>query len=270
MLHLDPERLAALADEPPTAEEGAHLATCLACRRERDAFVSLLALAQREGAAAIDLDPVDSPPLTSWPALSEALRAEGLLAAPAVAAATTDGPRVLPLPVRRPSTLAPLLRRVAAAALFVTGGMALGRASVGAPALPIGDAALGDAPAVAAVDASADAPEPAGTALLTAGASSFESVEHASRVLAAAQRDYQRAAAFLAEHDSSATLGSPEALQARLAALDEVMPRVREALSVAPADPVLNQVYLTTYDVRESTLRQLGRTLPVGARVNGY
>ena len=105
---------------------------------------------------------------------------------------------------------------------------------------------------------------------ITAGASSFESVEHASRVLAAAQRDYQRAAAFLAEQDSSATLGTPEALQARLAALDEVMPRVREALSVAPADPVLNQVYLTTYDVRESTLRQLGRTLPVGARVNGY
>ena len=266
MLHLDPERLAALADEAPTAEEGAHLATCLACRRERDAFVSLLVLAQREGAAAFDLDAADAPPLTSWPALSDALRADGLLASPAGAAVAEGGPKVIPLPVRRPSAVAPLLRRVAAAALFVTGGMALGRASVGAPALPIGDAALGDAPAVAAVDPS----EPAGTALLTAGASSFESVEHASRVLAAAQRDYQRAAAFLAEHDSSATLGSPEALQARLAALDEVMPRVREALSVAPADPVLNQVYLTTYDVRESTLRQLGRTLPVGARVNGY
>ncbi|MDF1506520.1 hypothetical protein, partial [Roseisolibacter sp. H3M3-2] len=145
--------------------------------------------------------------------------------------------------------------------------------SVGAPALPFADAARG-APVAQAADASADltgdAVADAGTALLTAGASSFESVAHASRVLGAAQRDYQRAAAYLAEHDPSATVGSPEVLQARLAALDEVMPRVREALSVAPADPVLNQVYLTTYDVRESTLRQLGRTLPVGARVNGY
>ncbi|MDF1505725.1 hypothetical protein PYV61_22430, partial [Roseisolibacter sp. H3M3-2] len=141
MLHLDPERLAALADEGPTAEEGAHLATCLACRRERDAYVSLLALAQREGAAAVDLDPADAPPLTSWPALAGALRAEGLLAPSAgvaVSDAADDAPaRVFALPVRRPS-VAPLLRRVAAAALFVTGGMAAGRARVGAPALPFG------------------------------------------------------------------------------------------------------------------------------------
>ena len=35
MQHLDTDRLAALADESPTAEESAHLATCVACRRER-------------------------------------------------------------------------------------------------------------------------------------------------------------------------------------------------------------------------------------------
>ena len=80
----------------------------------------------------------------------------------------------------------------------------------------------------------------------------------------------QRAAVFLAEHDSTAAVGSSDVLRARLAALDDMMPRVREALNEAPEDPVLNQVYLSTYDVRESTLRQLGRTLPVGARVNGY
>ncbi|MGZ8458051.1 MAG: hypothetical protein ACXWZ4_15715 [Gemmatirosa sp.] len=268
MLHLDPERLAALADELPTAEEGAHLAHCLACRRERDAFVALLALAQREGRA-------DDAPLTSWASLSTALHAEGLLAPPAVAmvrSADDDDVRVIPLPTAAARAArrqrfggafgAASLRRVAAAALFVAGGMAAGRASVGAPALP-----LTDAPPVArAVDANADA----GTALLTAGAASFASVDDAARVLARAQRDYQQAAAFLAEHDSTTVVGSSDVLRARLAALDDMMPRVREALNEAPQDPVLNQVYLTTYDVRESTLRQLGRTLPAGARVNGY
>ena len=281
MLHLDPERLAALADEAPTAEEGAHLAHCLACRRERDAYVALLALAQREGRAAAAWDApdgMDAEPLTSWASLSTALRAEGLLTTPAAPTVDHADVRVLPL---RPAMAAPparatgrdrmltmfggaALRRVAAAALFVAGGMAAGRVSVGAPALPLTDAA----PVVAT--ASPEAADAAGSTLLTAGASSFASVDEASRVLARAQREYQRAAVFLAEHDSSAAVGSSDVLRARLAALDDMMPRVREALSEAPEDPVLNQVYLTTYDVRESTLRQLGRTLPVGARVNGY
>ena len=34
MLHLDADRLAALADEPPTPEEREHLAACAACARE--------------------------------------------------------------------------------------------------------------------------------------------------------------------------------------------------------------------------------------------
>jgi hypothetical protein len=59
-------------------------------------------------------------------------------------------------------------------------------------------------------------------------------------------------------------------LRARLAALDEVMPKVREALYEAPQDPMLNQYYLTTYEARESTLRQLARALPVGMRLNGF
>ena len=274
--HLDPERLAALADEAPTHEEGAHLAHCLSCRRERDAFVALLALAQREGRAATELDGA-AEPLTSWGSIADALRADGMLApaGPSRAAVSLvrseDEVRVLPLPVaqvrrgRIADVLHPgLLRRVAAAALFVAGGMAAGRASVGAPALPLTEP-------VAGADAMAfDESENAGTALLTGGASTFASVDEASAVLTRAQRDYQRAAAFLAEHDSTSAVGSSEVLRARLAALDDMMPRVREALNEAPQDPVLNQVYLSTYDVRESTLRQLGRALPVGARVNGY
>ena len=275
--HLDPERLAALADEAPTPEEGAHLAHCLSCRRERDAFVALLALAQREGRAATELDGA-ADPLTSWGAIADALRADGMLAPagpsrPAVSLVRSDDVRVLPLPVRAAGDgrigriqQGGLLRRVAAAALFVAGGMAAGRASVGAPALPMPEPA-----AVASTGPmSFDDSENAGSALLTGGASTFASVDQATAVLTQAQRDYQRAAAFLAEHDSTSAVGSSEVLRARLAALDDVMPRVREALNEAPQDPVLNQVYLSAYDVRESTLRQLGRTLPVGARVNGY
>ena len=275
--HLDPERLAALADEAPTPEEGAHLAHCLSCRRERDAFVALLALAQREGRAATELDGT-ADPLTSWGSIADALRADGILAPAGASRAAVslvrsdDAVRVLPLPVaptrrgRAAGLHAGLLRRVAAAALFVAGGMAAGRASVGAPALPLTESA-----AVASTGGmSFDASENVGSALLTGGASTFASVDQAAAVLAQAQRDYQRAAAFLAEHDSTSAVGSSEVLQARLAALDDMMPRVREALNEAPQDPVLNQVYLSTYDVRESTLRQLGRALPVGARVNGY
>jgi hypothetical protein len=184
-----------------------------------------------------------------------------------------DDVRVLPLPLapagrgRLAEVLhAGLLRRVAAAALFVAGGMAAGRASVGAPALPLPEPAA----VASAGPTSFDEAESAGSALLTGSVSTFASVDQAAAVLTRAQRDYQRAAAFLAEHDSTSAVGSSEVLRARLAALDDVMPRVREALNEAPQDPVLNQVYLSAYDVRESTLRQLGRALPVGARVNGY
>lgn len=278
MLHLDPERLAALADEAPTAEEGAHLALCLACRRERDAYVALVALAQREGHAAVASDATGAgAPLTAWSEIAAALRTDGMLADVAVPQpSASDDARVLRLPVRGadPRRLAldgARLRRVAAAALFVAGGAAAGRASVGAPALPWTDAALvASAPGLGSTPLTDSMDGGAGTALLTAGAQRFSSVDEASQVLSQAQRDYQRAAAFLAEHDSTAVVGSSDVLRARLAALDDVMPRVREALNEVPQDPVLNQVYLTTYDVRESTLRQLGRTLPVGARVNGY
>ncbi len=50
----------------------------------------------------------------------------------------------------------------------------------------------------------------------------------------------------------------------RLAALDEMAETSRQALSVAPADPVLNQYYLSTLGAREVTLRQLGSVLTAG------
>src|SRR5687768_18037300 len=48
MLHLSPERLAALADDEPLAAEASHLASCARCSAERAAHRRLLTLAHRE------------------------------------------------------------------------------------------------------------------------------------------------------------------------------------------------------------------------------
>jgi hypothetical protein len=100
---------------------------------------------------------------------------------------------------------------------------------------------------------------------------SFASVAQASLALASAQREYLRAAAYLAAHDSlRSPTGDQGAYRARLAALDEMMPTLRAALYEAPQDPVLNQYYLAAYDTRETTLRQLGGALPNGVTLNRY
>lgn len=307
MQHLESERLAALADELPTAGESAHLACCLSCRRERDSYVALLALAQDEGRAGTEAERAAhafGEPLTRWEEIAAALRADGLLTpgsdGPRGAAPAMGRPWVEPEPARRlgapsgwrrPRSLA----RVAAAAALLVGGAGLGRlsaeiplpgraeSSADAPGLLTGTSGAGEA-AFAAAGAGTSVEPGAGDAasargrevltmdgtILLVSDAPFASVAEAGRVLARAQRDYQRAAAYLAEHDSSAAVGDTRVLRARLAALEAMMPQVREALAETPQDPVLNQVYLTTYDVRESTLRQLGRVLPVGAQLNGY
>jgi hypothetical protein len=303
MQHLDTDRLAALADEAPTPEESAHLATCVVCRRERDAFVELLELARREGAAGLAPDAVAAaPPLSSWDTISATLRAEGLIrpAAASSAPASTPVPKSGAAGQRRVAAIGPAFwRRAAASIALLVGGAALGRAT--APTV----VAVGPAPApadamtpatqVAAATPTPAPSTPAHTAEPTAPAShgisdtlpvygeptaqlasrtddavGFRSVEDAMAVLTRAQRDYQRAGAWLAEHDSTGIGNSPQALKTRLAALDEVLPKFREALHEAPQDPVLNQYYLTAADVRESTLRQLGRALPVGVRLSSF
>jgi len=278
MQHLDTDRLAALADETPTAAESQHLASCVVCRRERDAFVALLALALREGSAGLLAD-VPAEPLTSWDSLAGSLRSEGLLrsapvATPLAATAATLAPDVEVRPLRRGASSA-FWRRAAASVALLVGGAAIGRMTatqgIGSPG--------GDVPpaiAAAAGDEPSDIPvygEP-GAQLVSNGAQTggFTGVPEALQALARAQRDYQRAAAYLAENDTSTVGGggTPQILRARLAALDEVMPKVREALYEAPQDPVLNQYYLATADVRESTLRQLGRAIPSGRQLTGY
>jgi hypothetical protein len=278
MQHISTERLAALADESPTPDEAHHLGHCLACRRERDEYVALLDLARREGSAGVEPGVLAAvgEPLTSWEGIAAGLRAQGLIDE----TLTTGGWRRPASPSQgggapaggKESTQRPIVRRVAptwwrqaaAASVLLVVGAAAGRATADAGLL--------------SRFATSHQPSPAGASdagTLTAritdpAATAFASISDAADALARAQRDYQRASAYLAVHDTSAFIGDSDALRTRLAALDELIPRVREALSDAPQDPVLNQYYQTTYDARETTLRQLGRTLPVGVRISGY
>jgi hypothetical protein len=257
MQHLSTERLAALADETPTAEEAAHLARCLACRRERDVYLALLDLARREGSAGVEPGALATvgEPLTSWEGIAAGLRAEGLIDGSAPHTTTAGAPAAARHAVR-PLRVSGWWRQAAAASVLLVAGIGVGRATASHPTV---------------TQAAGAASGPlAGGLTLQANASPFASVNDATAALARAQHEYQRAAAFLAEHDTTALVGGSDALRARLAALDEVIPRVQQALYDAPQDPVLSQYYEATYQARETTIRQLGRSLPVGVRLTGY
>jgi hypothetical protein len=117
MSHLSPERLAALADEAPTAAELAHLAGCAECARERAAYRNLIELAVNRSASI-------AAPLTSWDALRPALANDGII----------DGGSRAPGVIRRAGR--PWLQ-AAAAVLLIGGGMIGGRLSAGASAIPV-------------------------------------------------------------------------------------------------------------------------------------
>ena len=238
MSHLSPERLAALADDEPTAPELAHLMACATCAAEREAQRALLGLAWAERAS-IGL------PLTRWESLSSALHHEGLVTrvAPAGHPARTRHGRIW--------------LQAAAALLFATGGTMFGRYTAGAAPLPAFGA--GVAQVTPANDSAAGA------------AVTFHDVNEARAARARAQTVYQNASAFLAQYDTAAAgAESPLAMRTRLAALDQVSTAMRQALNDAPYDPVINDYYLTTLGQREATLRQLNTALPAGLRVNSF
>ena len=247
MLHLSPERLAALADDEPSAVEAVHLAACPACAAERGAQLRLLQLAGAERSAT-------TAPLTSWPGVLAAARADGLVPGSADRDAWAAQPPDQPLAVlraRRPAR--PWLRRAAAALLLVGGGAMAGRVSAGEAPIP--------GLAVAGLDgARADTLPPA-----------MATSDDALLVLQRAERDYRAAASFLAVRDTSGFAAErPEVYQARLAALDEVAAVTRAALYEAPHDPVINQYYLASLGAREATLQQLNVALPQGTELNRF
>src|SRR5437764_2643188 len=103
MSHLPTERLAALVDEAPSAEEVAHLASCAECARERSLYQNLAELAMSESARI-------GAPLTAWETLRPALVADGVI----------DSGRGLQLrarQIRRP------WMQAAAAVLLIAGGV---------------------------------------------------------------------------------------------------------------------------------------------------
>ena len=251
MLHLSPERLAALADDDPLAAEASHLATCSRCSAERAAHRRLLALAQREAAG-----PGET--LTNWNVLAAELRAEGLIGPPPdpMTITPTHG---TPIPIARRRSAMRGWMRAAAAVLIAAGGVAAGRLSADAPVFALG-------PAPDAAGEPAPIAEPGGFTTV-----SYSSSTDAVTAFLRAQREMQQAAAYLAEREQAGTPGSDvEMYRARLAALDGMVSVSRAALYEAPADPVINQYYLATLGAREATMRQIGRTLPAGSQVTAY
>ena len=259
MSHLSSERLAELADGEPTVAEAEHLAACANCAAERSAHQRLLSMA---------LDERDriAPPLTEWSALSAKLREQGIIADDYVAPTTVET-SVVPIVQPRRHRRAWLVGlRVAAGLVFAAGFGALGRMSAGASATPSRKEMTTLASRVVHGSANQVMPK-----VFPEQGSPFNTVEDALATLETSQRDYDKAVAFIAAHDS--TVQSPDAgevYRTRLAALDEMAETSRQALSVAPADPVLNQYYLSTLGAREVTLRQLGSVLPPGTRLTRF
>lgn len=204
------------------------------------------------------------PPLTDWDSLAVQLRAEGLISVPRGAGRFA---------ARR-------WMQAAAAVVLVAGGIAVGRYTANpslAGSAPPQSADVSGSPAsnngVTTVGESST-PENATNASATtvsASVSEFRSPEEAWATLNRAGEEYQRASAYLSASNTDVPMPTnPGAYRTRLAALDNVMSDMRAALHESPHDPVINQYYLATVGAREATLRQLGTTLPAGAKLNRF
>ena len=258
MSHLTTDRLAALGDEIPTPDEMAHLAACAECATERAAYRTLVAMAHADRESF-------GLPLTRWDAIAAALpHALG-----EVDADSGDDLAMHRSTRRRMAASSRWQLRMAAGALLLAGGAIGGRMSAGAAPLPT------SADRVAAASRATShlaATTPPTAALLTADTGSFVSVDEARSAQQRSELLYQQAAAFLAQHDSSAAgaTDNPVAYRSRLAALDRVISTTREAMREAPHDPVINGYYLTTLGQREATLRQLNTALPASLRLTSF
>jgi len=238
MLHLSIERLAELADGEPNAAEREHLAECAMCSAERIAYRRVVAMAADERRHI-------APPISTWGLLSEELREQGLITTREQMTARTAF-------IARTRVIA--WRSAAAIAILAT-GLVTGRMSAGMP--------LRTALAMGVADSLQVSP-------LGINADDFASTASAMQVLQRAQQDYERAALYLANHDTSTSEGATEAYRTRLAALDEMAETSLRALSEAPADPIINQVYFTTLGARNMTLGKLATALPTGSRLSRF
>ncbi len=239
-LHLPIERLADLADGIAAPSERDHLASCGRCASELDAYRRLVVMAADERRRI-------GPPSTSWESLRDALQGEGLIAAPG-------------RPLRRPVPLSVWVRRAVAAVVLLASGAVAGRMSAG----------LTGRDAIALGSAAPAGPVFEGSAQTVSNTGTFASPEAALDQLERAQRAYEEAAMYLAEHDSSSSYGRSDQYRTRLAALDMASETFQRALTDAPEDPVINQYLLATMNAREATIRRIGTTLPASMRMGRF
>jgi hypothetical protein len=237
MQHLPTERLAALGDDLPTADEAAHLAVCDACAHEMGAYQRLVAIAHAER------EPFGLP-LTRWESIATEL-AHDAVRHDRTATARHSNRWML---------------QVAAGVLLVAGGAMAGRVSAGSGPLPATNAVTAasntDIKPVSQVDGDSAV---------------FKTADEARAAQQRSEMTYQQATAYLARIDTTGGGNpSPVAYRSRLAALDRVLSTTRDALREAPHDPVINGYYLTTLGQREATLRQLNTALPASLRVNSF
>lgn len=230
MQHLTIEALARLLDEPPDAEQAAHLAACAACRLELTAL--------EEQTSALAELPDIRPPADAWPVLAIRLRDEGLLHDDSAPAARTRAAG---------ATLAGwsrhrMLRLAASIALFLFGGGA-------------GFAARGVVAPAMVASADPQASEPSGSGTVRAAAPG--SAEEAARLVRTEEAEYLRALTRYAEMARSPATTDPVA---RFAALESIVVATRAALDQAPADPVINGYHLTALAQREAMLRRFAVT----------
>ena len=237
MQHLPIERLAELADGEPTAAEQLHLAECAMCSAERIAYARVVGMAADERRRI-------APPISSWGALSAELRQQGMIT-------TKEEANARKVFIARITRIG--VQAAAGIGILVT-GLVTGRITAGMPlraALALG------------VDSTAGAQ-------LAMSAEEFSSTATAMQVLQRAQQDYERAALYLASHDTTTSEGASDAYRTTLAALDDMAETSLRALNEAPADPILNQVYFTTLGARNMTLGKLATALPVGSRLSRF
>jgi hypothetical protein len=238
MQHLPIERLAELADGEPTAAELDHLAECAMCSAERIAYHRVVAMAADERRRI-------APPISNWGSLSAELRQQGVITSRAEASARRQF-------LARVTKLA---WQAAAGIAILATGLVSGRMTAG---MPLRTAlALGDAGGLPATQVAMNPDE-------------FASTASALQVLQRAQQDYERAALYLANHDTITSEGATEAYRTTLAALDEMAETSLRALTEAPADPIINQVYFTTLGARNMALGKLATALPVGSRLSRF
>ncbi|MEO8575124.1 MAG: hypothetical protein ABI556_00425 [Gemmatimonadales bacterium] len=193
-------------------------------------------------------------PLTDWSTLSVQLRAEGLIRDPVVSR----------FAARR-------LMQIAAGLALAVGGAAVGRATAGAPVIPVQTVST-DAPSTSAAAPVSQVIENSNASNASLVSAQFKSPEEAWDVLNRSGEEYQRASAYLSASNNEVPMPTnPSQYRTRLAALDGVMTEIRGAMKEAPEDPVINQYYLATVGAREATLRQLGTTLrPAGVSLNRF